>query len=247
MEKINIAIIDSNLIQRNETCTMVEEYIRGRPLRVEVTEFDSGTALIREISRRGQYDIYIIEVMMPDMNGIHLARELRSSGDRGEIIYLSKNQSDAYYAFQVKASGFVLKPLMKERLSQVLDEIFSELIKTQIYPVVDIKFKTGLMRVPMNSITYVDIVDRALCFHMENGACFKTSCVRGSFREELGSISGHLLDVASFVFAGRAHLLNISYIMTLGKGMVLLKTGEQVYIPRSAEEGLQRAWEQFKF
>ena len=78
MRKINIAIIDNNLMQRSETFRITAEHLNRTPFKVNIREFDSGPELIRDVGERGQYDIYIIEVMMPDMNGIILAKELRS-------------------------------------------------------------------------------------------------------------------------------------------------------------------------
>lgn len=245
MKRINIAIIDNNLIQRNETFEIVESYIRQTPMRASIHEFDSGSELIRDVLQRGRYDIYIMEVMLPDMNGILLAERLRTIGDRGLIIYLSKNEKDAYQAFQVRASDYILKSRIRERLERALDEVLTELIEKRISPVVEIKFKAGIMRVPVDSITYVDSVDRALCFHLKNGEILRTKCVRGTFREAVEQFAEHLLNMSDFVFAGKSNLLNVSYIMTLGKGAVLLKTGECIYIPRSAEDKLHKAWEKY--
>lgn len=245
MDKISIAIIDNNLIQRNVIYEMLEEYLRMANFRVSIQEFDSGPALIRDISERGKYDIYIMEVTMPDMNGILLGEKLRSSGDQGCIIYLSNNPNDAYRAFQVKASDYILFQFMRERLPETLDDVFYSIMNRRVSPVIDIKFKTGLMRVPVNSIIYVDIVDRALCFHMENGKMIKTNCVRGTFLQALEDAIGYLPALPEFVLVGRTHFLNISYLREMRRGNILLKTGEIVYIPRSAEKALYKAWKQY--
>lgn len=247
MKKINIAIVDSNLMQRTITCEMIRTHLRGRPLCARVQEFDSGLELMKEISRKGRYDIYIMEVSMPEMNGISLGEELRIEGDRGIIIYLSKDTKDAYQAFKVKARDYILKPQLEERLNEALDEIIYELMYTNPSPVIEIKFKTGLMRVPINSITYVDVVDRALCFHMENGRELRGNCIRGTFKEAIEEIMGLLPVLSGFAIAGSTQLLNLSYILELGKGIVHLKTGEEIYIPRSAEKGLLEAWRDYMF
>lgn len=247
MERINIAVIDSNLKQRREVVAMLYRYLRGRPIRASLTEFDSGPELICEIVERGGYDIYIMEVMLPEMNGILLAEQLRSRGDRGTIIYLSKDPNDAYQAFRVRASDYLLTPLNEEKLHQSLNYIFAEFNRGKTAPVVEIKIKTGITRVPVNSITYVDIVDRALCFHIESGRTIKTKCVRGTFSEAIEKSIGARMAMKEFVLVGRACLLNLSYIIELGRGTVLLKTGEVVYIPRSAERNIKEAWKQYMF
>lgn len=245
MNKINIAIVDSNLMQRSETFEIVEKHLSRTPFKVNIREFDSGPELIREVGERGRYDIYIMEVMMPDMNGILLAKELRSVGDHGIIIYLSQNEKDAYQAFQVKASDYILKSLLREKLAAALDDNLQKIIKEETPPVVEIKSKSGVMRVPVNSITYVDTVDRALCFHMESGRCLKTNCLRGSFKEALERAMDTTELMQGFAVAGVSCLLNLSHIMELSNGAVLLKNGEMVYIPKSAQKSLNNAWEKY--
>lgn len=245
MKKINIAIVDGNLMQRSETFEIVEEHLSRTPFKANIQEFDSGPELIRDVGERGQYDIYIMEVMMPDMNGILLAKELRSGGDPGIIIYLSQNEKDAYQAFQVKASDYILKSLLREKLASALDDNLQKLIREDTSPVVEIKFKSGIMRVPVNSITYVDTVDRALCFHMESGRCLKTNCLRGSFRKALERATDAAELMRGFAVVGTSCLLNLSYIMELGKGTVTLKNGERVYIPQNAHKSLNSAWEKY--
>lgn len=245
MEKFNIALVDNNLMQRTITCEMIRAHLRGQPVRANIHEFNSGPELMREISRKGRYDIYIMEVSMPDMNGISIAEELRLEGDRGIIIYLSKDTKDAYQAFKVKARDYILKPQLEERLNEALDEIIYELMHMNPSPVIEIKFKTGLMRVPVNNITYVDVVDRALCFHMENGRELIGNCIRGTFKEAVEETIGIVPEMLDFVIAGSTQLLNLAYIMELGRGLVHLKTGEKIYIPRSAEKGLLEAWRDY--
>lgn len=245
MKKINIAIVDGNLMQRREVSELVEEHLSRTPFKVNIREFDSGPELIWDVRERGRYDIYIMEVMMPEMNGIMLAKELRSGGDPGIIICLSQNEKDAYQAFQVKASDYILKSLLRERLALALDEILEKLIMKDTPPIIEIKSKSGVMRVPVNSITHVDTVDRALCFHMKSGECKKTICLRESFAKALERATDTAEIMREFALVGTSCLLNLSYIMELGRGTVLLKNGERIYIPKSAEKSLNKAWEKY--
>lgn len=238
MKKINIALVDSNYIQRNMTLELIDEYLARAHLRARLEWFESGPGLLEEIRINGRFDIYILETAMPDMNGIRLARELRARGDRGKIIYITQNPSYAVKAFEVKATNYLLKPVSKERLRATLDEVIVEINKNSMIPVIEIKTKTGYMRVPVDDIGYIDMVDRALCYHLEDGREPCSICLRGRFVDAVSNI----LEQPWFVLAGATHVFNVQHISSIEKSLVVMKSGESVDIPRAAYPILLRVW-----
>lgn len=242
MRKFNIALIDSNLLHRSVTHQLLEEYLRQSRFLASLSEFGSGPELIQEIALSGRYDMYLMEVAMPVMNGITLAEKLRSGGDRGIIIYLTHDIGSAYQAFQVRAADYLLKPIRKERFNQAMDTAFIELNKENVSPVIEVKTKAGLMRVPVDNITYVNVVDRALSFHLLNGTQLQTKCLRSTFQETVEDYIGQTPNMADFIYAGKTLLLNLSYIAELNKGEVTLITGERLSVPKTAISSIRKAW-----
>lgn len=247
MRKINIAVIDGNLLHRDVTREMLTDWLARCSWPASLSEFGSGPELMQEISLSGQYDIYIMEVAMPTMNGITLAERLRDGGDKGIIIYLTQDPGNAYRAFGVKASDYLLKPVTKERLNRALDDALTELNKEYVSPVIELKLKTGLMRVPLDNITHVDIVGRALCFHMSNGMALPSNCLRGKFDQAVIEIMGDISNYPDFMFAGKSNLINLSYVMQLRDDSVVLTTDEVISIPKSSILSIRQGWLSRKF
>lgn len=52
--------------------------------------FDSPKGLLNEVSDGCCFDVYILDVVMPDMNGIALARLLRGMDGSAKIIFLPR-------------------------------------------------------------------------------------------------------------------------------------------------------------
>ena len=242
MRRYNIALIDSNLLHRSITHQLLEEYLKQSRFMASLSEFGSGPELIQEITLSGQYDIYLMEVAMPTMNGITLAQQLRSNGDRGIIIYLTYDIGSAYLAFQVRAADYLLKPIQSERFKQAMDAAFIELNRENVSPVIELKTKAGLMRVPVDNITYVNVVGRALCFHLINGTQLQTTCLRNTFQRAVEDYIGQTTNMADFIYAGKSQLLNLSYIAELSKNEVTLITGEKLSVPKSAIPSIRKAW-----
>lgn len=66
----------------------------------------------------GAYDLLILDVMMPHMDGFTLARKIRQSDERTPIIFLTAKsmKQDAISGFQAGADDYLTKPFSMEEL-----------------------------------------------------------------------------------------------------------------------------------
>ena len=67
--------------------------------------------------RCGGFDLYVLDVVMPDLNGIEAGRTLRALGTAGEIIYLSQVADYAPDSYDVQAFYYLLKPIDEARFA----------------------------------------------------------------------------------------------------------------------------------
>ena len=70
----------------------------------------------------GGYDIYILDVIMPQLNGIELGMNLREEGFDGKIIYLTSSQEYSLDAFRVRAFDYLIKPITKDAFHKTVAE-----------------------------------------------------------------------------------------------------------------------------
>ena len=94
-----------------------------------VKSFDSGVRALREIPRE-RPDCVITDVIMPEMDGFELCRELRQRSDLATIkIIMCTSKSydfDRRRAKELGADGYIVKPIRSETLMRQIDEILSE-------------------------------------------------------------------------------------------------------------------------
>jgi two-component system, NtrC family, nitrogen regulation response regulator NtrX len=86
-----------------------------------VTVFESATRFHAE-RRAGRADLYLIDVRLPDGNGVDLLRALRQAGDPAPVIMISGHGTirDAVDATQSGAFDFLEKPLARDRVLVVV-------------------------------------------------------------------------------------------------------------------------------
>lgn len=73
---------------------------------------------IRELSP----DILLLDISMPGMDGMSLARVLQEGGASPAIVFCTAYQDQALNAFEVEAVDYVVKPLRAERLEKALEK-----------------------------------------------------------------------------------------------------------------------------
>lgn len=75
-------------------------------------------------------DIALLDIGMPDMDGMTLADHIQKSHPKTAIIFLTKSAQYAVDAFAMHVSGFILKPVGKERLAAEIE--YADNIRKQL-------------------------------------------------------------------------------------------------------------------
>lgn len=70
-----------------------------------------------------QVDVAFLDILMDDADGISLAMELKRIQPKCKIIFVSSSREFALEAFQVYASGYLLKPMTEDEVTNVLSNI----------------------------------------------------------------------------------------------------------------------------
>jgi DNA-binding NtrC family response regulator len=89
----------------------------------EVTTERAGTAALERL-RQESFDLVLCDVMMPDLNGLDLLRELRASDPRTAVIMMTAYSStrSAIEAMKLGAIDYVAKPFDVEELKVVVQK-----------------------------------------------------------------------------------------------------------------------------
>lgn len=98
---------------------IVEETVS---LCLELPEIDEAKGFTQpeealEYLEENRADIAILDIAMPGMNGLELASAIREKRPDTAIVFLTAFPQYAVQAFAIRASGYLLKPVSRERLA----------------------------------------------------------------------------------------------------------------------------------
>ena len=90
----------------------------------EVVSFGSSIEALRYL-KDNSADVALLDIEMPKMNGITLAAKIKELHPRMAIIFLTGYSHYALDALKLHASGYILKPIEKDRLETEIDYVRS--------------------------------------------------------------------------------------------------------------------------
>jgi signal transduction histidine kinase/DNA-binding response OmpR family regulator len=119
LNKIRILAVDDDHV----TLTYFHEIAKGFGLMCDVAT--SGEKALQLVDQNGGYHIYFIDWKMPVMDGIQLAREIKSRRLENTIVIMTTAAEWGAVAEEAKAAGvdkFLSKPLFPSILAEVINE-----------------------------------------------------------------------------------------------------------------------------
>jgi two-component system response regulator AlgR len=114
---LSILIVDDEVPARDRMRRMLDEL----PHFAISGEAGSGGEAMDAISAL-QPDIVLLDISMPGMDGMALARTLQRGGAQPAIIFCTAYQNQALDAFEAEAIDYLVKPVRAERLAQALEK-----------------------------------------------------------------------------------------------------------------------------
>ena len=97
---MKIAICDDNDLCREEALAAVSEYAENNPQNaVAVSVFSHAEDVMEAAKKNGGFDVYLLDIVMPHIDGIDLGLMLRREGYTGKVVYLTSSTEFAIESY----------------------------------------------------------------------------------------------------------------------------------------------------
>ncbi len=218
---LNFAIYDE-VQELAHISNSLAKYKEIRQVSLQFSLFSSSTELLETLQKRC-FDILLLDILLPGINGIEIARTIREYDQNIKIIFITSSTEYAVDSYSVNAYYYLLKPLSEAKLFPILDRLFAEV--PQKGPSLLITTSTGSLRIIFHKLEYLEVMNKKLYFHH----------IDGKIKELYGSLSdyeGKLLERREFVKTHRSYIVNMENIQELNSGMIKTISGQIIPISR---------------
>lgn len=115
---MNILIVDDEHLARSRLRTLLGNI----PEVGRVTEAAAASQALDALQKGGAtaFDVILLDIQMPGMNGVAFARFLRNMAAPPAFIFVTAHPEYATQAFDLEAADYLTKPVRLERLQQAL-------------------------------------------------------------------------------------------------------------------------------
>ncbi len=220
-----IAICDDLPEQLAVISEYTKEFLNRNALDAEIFPFISPDALLRACETE-RFHIYILDIVMPMINGIEVGRAIRRLDREAQIIYSTTEQSFALESFVANPINYLIKPIDMMQLFETMELAVSK-INTAKEPVISLKTKEGLRIIKLSSIIFCEYFNHAVSYTLMGGEILTTRSMQESFSEHIKP----LLSDLRFLRPHSSFVVNMSRVEAFSKEGFVMHGGAFIPIP----------------
>ena len=223
MLRIALCDDDLNFMQRLQQDIM--EWYQGSADsgNVSVTKFSDSKYLARTIDSGSGFDVFFVDIEMPQMDGLELAEHIRTHLPAAMIIFLTSHSEFSMEGYKFGALRYIPKLDMARQLPEALTAVQAAFTKLESR-FLTVRRYSDIMRVPYQEIIYVRHVLRTSQITTLNLGVIKDGRGLKEIHEQLGD--------ERFIYIDRSTFVNLDHIRQIKGSEVILRNSEHLPISR---------------
>lgn len=231
-DTLHIGICDDNM----EDLCRIEEAVKAGVSKINVPVtvvshlFAAGEDLY-EASRQESFDLFFLDIEMPELDGFKLAKKICSGKPQACLIFVSAHDSFVFDSQEYMPFWFVRKGMLEKDMLLALQKYFEVTTIKRVH--YRIKEGMGYRDLFLQDIMYIECQGHLLMIQKADGKVYKQY---GSLKALAEELSGY-----HFLRIHKSFLVNQEYIEEIGRREVRLLDGTVLEMGRDRRKALHEA------
>ena len=231
----NVAVCDDTEEERLQAAEYAGRFFDREGIEVRIETYASGRELL-ESDR--EYDLYLLDVLMPGMSGIDTAQALAEAKGHPVVIFITSSLESAVEGYRVEAAGFILKPVVEESFWATMERVVRRRlgVKKAVLPVVHNRVNVEL---PLERLAWFENRLHRVFVKLADGEIL-------SVNQKLSELQLVLEPHSQFLRCHQSYLVNLDYVDKLEDSCFYMKDGQVIPISRNFYKQSKNAYYHYR-
>lgn len=197
---LQIAIVEDEENERIHLKECLNYLSEKEKIPFHISEFSSGLAFLGDY--KPIYDIVLMDIEMPGMNGMETARAFRKIDTATILIFVTNMVQYAINGYEVDALSYILKPVSKYDFALKMRKAMARSAK-QLDESIQVKLAKETYRIRLASIKYLEVSGHYVIYHTTDGDFSEYTTLKEAEKK---------INRIFFVRCNRYLLVNLKYV-----------------------------------
>lgn len=205
-----IAVVDDENVFQEQISEYIKKYQEENEMEIQTVYFADGLKLLE--SYQCNYDLILLDIEMPGMNGMEVAKKIREKDEEVILMFITNMAQYAIHGYSVGALDFVTKPINYYTFSMKMRRALKRVQKKENeQKSIVLMLSDGMKKIETKRIYFVEVQNRMLYYHTEEGEY--------SLKGTMQSVE-KMLESDSFVKCNHWYLVNLRHVKEVKNNLV---------------------------
>ena len=201
----HIAIVEDEESFARQLQAYLKQYEEENDVRFKISIFGDGAEILE--GYQPFYDIILLDIEMPKVNGMKAAEEIRAQDADVTLMFITNMAGYAIRGYEVGALDFVMKPVNYYTFSMKMTRVLKR-TKQKAQQDILLTLPDGVKKFQISDIIYVEVQNRMLHYYTDEGEIV----VRGTLQS-----AEELLKPYPFAKCNHWYIVNLNHVKEVVK------------------------------
>lgn len=229
---IQIAIVEDDAQERVRLKTYLNKFAEQENVQLSVSEYASGWAFLE--GYHPKFDIVLMDIEMPGMDGMETARNLRKIDGKVILIFVTNLAQYAVSGYEVDALDFIVKPVNPQSFVMKMRRAITRTTK-KTEDMIQVRTDRENTYLMVSAIKYLEVSGHYVIYHTTGGDLSEYTTMKEAMRK---------IEKPFFARCNQSYLVNLRYVTAVKKDTVIVD-GDELTISRPQKKKFLMAFSEF--